>query len=637
MAGSTKKGAPSSADQPPTGKKQLALRIEALAAASARLESRSDGLRRDLSRVDQAQSELATTAARLVGELDALARRSAGLEQNLREVSEANGELSRQIAQGPVSHPEVDRRLQEMEAGLEALAGRQGEVGPGLADLERRLASFEAAYSGLGEQAEALRARVEGLVSSGDVLQSVDASLGEIRAELDHLIRRLAAMEAADAQDTALLALEDRLGALERGLEDLAALGQVQESQGGELAGLGKRLESLGQAIHETTELIGQEAGKLAEVQARMQGDARTLEDLGAAQADDRDMLHGLTTRLDAQDAERGRDAEAGRAALESVQRQLRLLDEGLHRLEERGSGLGGRLDRVGDDVTGTAQRVERLSARLDALGGLADRVAELAQRTGPDELPPRLARLESALQGLDARLDQAEQDLGGERERGERDGARLQSLVGLAERVEDLRAATAPLEQRLQGQARALAGLEPIPDRVRQMEDLFQPLDARVCAQEHGLVGLQQRLGGVDRGLEELARHVDAGAERAAQQEERFNALAAEVRQNGVDLSSLVTRLDALGVPVHSLERELQETARRVQALGEGREHLAGSLAAIQDELNQLGSAGNCAASARWFRGCAPVAAYWPGAASWARSSWWRCRWPATGSPAIA
>jgi chromosome segregation ATPase len=442
-------------------KKKLAERLDALSALSDQIEIRSSGLRRDLRQVEKAQAELAATASRLAEQIAGLSEHGNGLEQRMKQVAEANLDLARQVQEGLTAAPADAAHLSSLETRLEDLARGDAQARRALSLLQERIDAFDTALGALREQAAGPGARVDGLVSSADLLQSLDRSLDEIRSELDQLIRRLGAMEAADAQDTALLAMEDRVDALDAML--------VQNRVSGE--------------------------------QARGGFDARL-------------------------------------ASLEETLAQLR----------------------------GAAERGDRLGARLDDLEGLTDRVRGLQEQLGAEGVQGLLTPFQQAVQGLRERLDRAASDLAGLRQREEGMGRRLDGLADLSDRVSRLEADAEPLEQRM---GRQEAGLSEAQTRLRELGDV---------------------LAGLTRRVEEQASGAAQQAEQVQTQSVRLDELVAELGQTGVDLSSMVSRLEGLQRPVEALALEVQEAMQRIVGLGEGHQRLHQSLTATQDRFVALG-----------------------------------------------
>ncbi len=167
--------------------------------------------------------------------------------------------------------------------------------------------------------------------------------------------------------------------------------------------------------MHETTDLIGQEAKRLSTLQDKFESDNQELQRMAAFQARQRDELDTMISRLDELARGRAQDSQGTRTDLESLQAQLAKFEGGLHTLDEHGKLSDGRLERAAEDLSSLREHTDTVAGRLDEMSEVPERVSDLETLTGPmsDRLNSQDVGLVQLREQLD-RLEQAAEELAG-------------------------------------------------------------------------------------------------------------------------------------------------------------------------------------------------------------------------------
>ncbi len=538
------------------GRKQLARRLEVLSALAENLEERTSGFHQRVDQLEESLSAVNQTGSRLNGRVDDLAGRGQQLDEALEQVRSQSMALSERIealASSGSNERELNALRQrfgelaqhdaQLRESVEVLKADVGRLGAQLNDSDQRtgemlteldklaqdnqvLAQLEQDLGAMQERIpdlSGLQSRLEQLeheaapvaaeqASHRDQLQRLDKDLEGLRQDQTGMEQRLEQTlgSLAELQQRADV-LGEQMGGLEQTARQLTELEQGdedlrrgQEDQRLGLDELRNRLGTLGEGVHEATDLIGQEAQRLSFLQEKFDSDSRELQAMASHQARQRDELEALIARLEELEQGRERDGEASRTDLEALQAKLNAFESGLHAL---GQQTDHRLQQTAGEVQALQERTDSVTGRLDALS----------------EMPGRLSELENLTSPMSGRLDSQDDTL-------------------------------AQLRQQLDG-----------------LEQAAEELSGRV-ADEAGRIALQ--------------------AEKSETDQERLTELAEEVNQNGLDLASVIARLEGLQESDGQLERSLEETRERAGRLAEQDHYLERALEAAQEKFADLGNA---------------------------------------------
>jgi chromosome segregation ATPase len=653
MANATDKGKAKDERDKALGKKQLAQRIDALAAVSEQIELRSSGLQDEIRRLADAQETLADTASRLSGKVEELGAKGESFETTLRQVASIHQDLVVRLQDIEAADEPESPLIEELRSGIARLLAEEERQNARATDLQERLNGLESQLADADQRHGELSRRLETLGTDSGTLDTLERALQQVRLDLETATQRLAGLETANDADTALMGLETRLDAMEAGLDNMQRqsregldlmdqrLGkagrEMQELQSryGDMAEESRRVaEGLVRLERESAEGGGYLeqlealAGRLSGLQEQIEPLAReqathkkeiqelgslgeTLqqghEDLGRRFAE---ALHNLGVLQDRADTlgEQVQGLEGAARDLEDLRRSNEELQE--FRVEQQSDReeLLGRLEMLGQAVHETteligqeASRVATLQQRVEADGGRLESVAT-AQAQHRDQLQALTERLDE-LSGLWVSDDENSREALEQLQNQLADlGTRLHSLgersKASGERLERTDQALRSLSERTESVAGRLDGFDQVPERIRELESLTGPLTGRLDNQDESFVQLQSQLDQLEQSTNDLAGRVAEEAERIAGQEERsdteqerLSVLAAEVEQNGVDLSSLVGRLETVQASGGELQEGLRQLSERAGRLAEQDRHLERSLEAVKEKFQAIGS----------------------------------------------
>lgn len=581
MGSGKKKSGADGIDEKLASRKQLIQRIDTLVALSEHFEARSSSLFKDLQKLAGAHSGLAESTGTLTRRIDELAERNTRLELKLaalpsssdemtglksqlvdleRAVERAERAAQDQIARlqdkldavptvSPVGDTLIDRMDEQAKAGSEAIAS-----------VNNRLQALDDALSQSRIATDQLASRLDTLDTGSNSLADIDRTLTDNRSELQRLTERLARIESVAEQDTALLDIEsglsglgERLGALESNFTDV----EHNRDDGRQL--LNAANEGLAQLDSKTRALAEQMA---------------TME---TALAD--------TSAMAAKIAELDAAQTAGKTELDT---------------------LGGRLESLGEAVHGATELMGQEAERLSVLSQQVEGETEQSQKTAGEQERQRID-----VQKLAGRVERLETHQAGNTEEGKAAGRALDERMSLLEQGQvDLGQSSeivnAALENAISGLERVreqnsaltdtVNGLNRIGDRVQNLETRNDEFDQKQRGYEETTRELRALVEGLERTAADHAERMESEARRIAGQDEfqqgerdRLNILGGEIEQYGIDLSSAVSRIEALQQADGELSDELKKIAASLEALAEQDQRLEKVLTAAQDKLRYL------------------------------------------------
>ena len=505
---------------------QLGARVDSLAEDARSwepaLEAAAERLRQELAELGARVDAVATAgdwrsdAAALRETVEQLAARAAE-QPDVRQ--EWRGELA-EVAES------VRARLERLEQAVGSLPG-----GEALEGLRAELAGLRAAFDATTGQpwqgdVDSLREAVGGL---SDRVEGLAGSSDEWRAALTALAARVDSLPGPDGWHEPIAALERRLEAPQRALDEL----------GGAVAQLSERVASLEQATISAGEQDAIDAlrADLAELARRHHF---SLEGLAERSDRDRSRLEQLEAAL----RDRSRDTEQ---ALAGVADQLGALRAAL---DERGEALDARIDAAGSTH---AARLEHELQELRTVIAQGEQRANDRVQQAAEELRAQLAS------ALDAAASRHELD----ELRGE--------LAAHAQQTED----------RAAGTRAELGGVHARLDHV-------EAVLAHATSWPVALEPLQTRLDEIDARLEELATsrhaaHEEELADLRAELTAKIETLA-DTRPGRDELEGVRARLDEVAARVET--RDAQDgaaTEAAEQAIRDGLADLARRLTASE------------------------------------------------------
>lgn len=455
-----------------------------------------------LSGVDVTRADIASLKTEVGGELLTMGGALSGLSTEVKRIDGDLGLMFEVLGQritdtGTV----VSTGLDQMEARqAAALTHEMGLMGQQVVEVGNRLSSVD---YGLGQQIMGMGSKIS---TMGDGIEDAmgagfRAAAGETRGLGEALGARIGG-------------LDDRIGGLgDRMAGEALGLGQQIEGLGGRIGGLetglGGRITGLGDRMAGETLGLGQQieglGGRIGGLETGL-GDR--ISSLGGRVGV---VESGLGSRIDNLAAELGADVTGLTGNLAGRMRDL-------------GTGLGGRIDVMGDRVRGLDDRIGGLGTRVGAMGdqfgidmgALGDTVGLLGDditglgRTFGDAL----AGVGGRIGGLDTNLAQAMADIG-----------RLDTgITGLGDRIGGLDSGIAQaildiggLDTGIAGAVSDIAGLRGtmsgFGDDIRGLGDDIGWLERDVLGQGRDftsqLGGLSTQLGGLSTQLGGLGTQI--------------------------------------------------------------------------------------------------------------------------------
>lgn len=431
--------------------------------------------------------------------------------------------------------------------------GRRGEVADSLDHLARRVEAVEArstlAITGMDQSVLGLLARLEKSENNQSIIAGhVDDFIDELRETHEALAEKVRQLEQDDANDRnleALRALEDALGKLAAHVYEE---GERQQVEGDAIRG---RVEAGFSDLGERMEAVE------TRVESRLSDAARRIDAAveAAAQKVSKD-VDGLAGRLDGIEA--------------------RIEDEASHAHK---ADL--RLDRVEEDVSGALGSMENTLIRIQDRLNRAETTTDAA-----------LKSLESTFSSLDARITKVAETAGPEavaRLRGDLEG-RFHALAGeMKAEIDTVRGEMAARIAKI-AEIADPARIDALQDTIDRVQDKVVASDAR-NAEAFRHVGA--KVSELASGIDERINTVEAGAastevvarieEINAKVEERLEAIdtreASIIETVGTEVGKLADRID------NRVSASEAASARAIEQIGEQVATVAKRLQGRQDE----------------------------------------------------
>ncbi len=379
---------------------------------AAQLASTADELREewrhDLARAEQRLR--AAMAADLATQREGAAALIRGLDARVDERMAAAPDAAAQALA-----PKLDALAGAPAAVEERLAGRLGEIAM----------AHHQAVAELGATTADLSGRLDGVDGELAALRQADAHLG---GRIDEVAAGIEAINGTTA------GIEDRLTTLDAGAADLGtrlggfdgeliALRQADAHLGGRIDEVAAGIEALKGAEAGLGERLAEEAGRLAQGQAHLDGRVAELDARGEA----------IARRLD--------EVATGEAVLDTVETRLAGIGLALDDLRNGAAALGERLEHC-----------EEIGTELQSQG---------------EEAGARLGNLEETVAGLQGRLDEREED---------RPAIDSEALAGLREellaRIEQGLGALAPVRHEATGVVAKAVSTLPTREDLQKLGD---------------------------------------------------------------------------------------------------------------------------------------------------------------------
>ncbi len=491
-----------------------AARLESVAAELRRHErddslvERLDALQVALVEANGAIADSEQVAAQLRGRID---EAYAHVGDVVSELQRSVGELAAQVAElrtvPQAATAAVEERTAALDGRIDTVAERLDLVAASVDAGLGAIAERDGRLAGLYRDVEEERARVDALVTGlADELHALpDPAAGQAEAE-----RRLEILRDGVARLTSRLQELEKTAST-RGEEQAARATELQEG----LAALSARLDGA-----ERERAAGADERRQADeswlqerdwVRRQLERLAQAHEEASRAAHDAGPRLEELRARLDELEAERGSvgmrlDALAA-AVTEIVSaggtvpaEELAEVASRLEELESRSSAvatelarataawtselssLGERVDAV--DVSSDTEATARIELTERLMGGLAARLEAIEQTPAPaldetlaarvDELAGKLARMESAVQSAAA-------------------AAAVAAARGPDEDVSDVRAAVVDLGDRVTAATEELASLADAPAVAARVDELVERLESLERASAEALPELPE------------------------------------------------------------------------------------------------------------------------------------------------
>jgi hypothetical protein len=476
-----------------------------------------------------------------------------------------------------------------VQAAVSDLARRVGAAEPLLAEVERRASesvspeALEASLVEVRRNVDASLERVNGLESAlegastrlDQVTDGLEEAFGEMQAGAAELAERLATTAAAAMAAATKVDLETLRQALDVRLAELAASIEAESRQ---LAEARATLAALAERP-----VLG------PEIEVRLEKLAAHLD--GVAHVDDlaelRAALEGLEDRL---------AVAADATALAALRRDV----DRLAARTDVSPELESRLDELDTRLSGTAG-ADALARLQEAFAELGERIDTAADAVSLEEVRARLEAIAEPHTGGIARLEGVEAfvtDL----------AARVESLGAVAasgtsaDAIEELRGALEELGRRRHGDEETVARLEVLAATVEELA-AHRSVDPALADRVEGLA---QALEGVaaDTAVAELRTAVEAFADRSGAGESALAELAARIEElsSGMAASQtdelaagLRTDVDEIRLRLEAddaLLAELRAAASELAARPAGDPDLAPRLTSLAARVDELATA---------------------------------------------
>ena len=526
-------------------------------------------------------AERIETLAAWLGELDTRVRAA--------ELTSGDEKTAKELRKAVEAIAKHDPKFQEkVQNHVDVLTDRVATLAGTVATATATLAGKEGDIAGLRRDLGEVNARIEALASTVRTPMPT-GELDEIRRALGQLTTE----REASVPDKRFAKLEDKVELLTQRLDTVSATVSTATAglagREGEVAALHRRFDQdgarLSAAVAELRQTI--DPALVLELRSAVESLARHV---SAAQEETRSKLVALGVDVDGIVSRMG-EADASVAAV----RQL---------VEQDGEALalvGGRLDHAGEEFARVAARVEALDEALGELGSAHAREhsegAALVARfeSGSDKVEALVRELQEALDTMPAGPGP---ELAEKVETVSEELATLTAEVGsLATTDEAVRTAAADaaqtralvhgLQARMASQERDLAGLAgrlesggaAVDALARELREALDTMPRGVDPVLVEAIEVQEgRLTAVTAEVSRLATALEAGRAAAADDSERLQALAHDLRARVVSNENVLAALQATSSD---------------QALAEKVEAVAGQLAALAAEVGSLASSG--------------------------------------------
>jgi predicted secreted Zn-dependent protease len=450
-------------------------------------------------------------ADELSARLEALADRAAledvqgslqGMRASLDDLGELRAAVSELVSR-PTGSPDVDARLERLEAGLEQQAAAAPDASA-VESLAVRLETALSAQSALEGMLGRIDQRLDAVAR--DVATRAEASLAEqhatTAARLEAVEARLEAELAASTDPEAARAL----AALSERIEELSRERHVQEELAARLDGIESRVPtdtvSAADLASVRDQLYQATAARLETVEARLEAGLASSTDPEAAKA-----LAALSERIE--------ELARERHAQEELAARLDALDGRLAGLVT-GDELSDALERTREELTPAPAapdpRIDATWARLDAVEVRLE--TELASSTDPEaakalaalsERIEELSRERHAHDELAAMLEALEARVPTETVTGEELAAAIEERTADLARMIDEKLAVA-----LEGQGEPSGVPESVDEELERFRMSLERLGLSIADHDRALTEMRSSRG-ISARVEELAERVDA------------------------------------------------------------------------------------------------------------------------------
>jgi chromosome segregation ATPase len=617
----------------------IAKRQDGSADTLAELEQGLAQVSRDQASLEQQMANVANETQGMASALDTLREESLAL---LRQIPDMEPILARigilEQATEPLNKGQElhQNAIQSLQQRVDGLDGQSHEAAQSLAEEMRKVASLEQELSRFDQRLNDDQAGVETRLNT--TLQSIDQRLAEVEQARERM---------GEGFDNTLVSVNElknrtegltaQLRALETAHSQVAGLGaandsllQAQQAQQDELLTLRKRLESLAAAVHETMDLIGEEANKLAAIGEQVDAEAAQRQDLAQRHTHNQDEMRTLADNVSELGAEQTRQAEDTRQTLSGLQTRFDKLEQSLLLFDDTGKTLGARIEAAAGDLSGLQLRTSEL---LDRLHGLESSSAPVAgqleqQQQSLTSLAQRLDEFKQARDTLSERLAEESGRLAAESSRGAESAQKITAatadIEGLKEQLGALRQEQQQQWQKLGSQLGEIGtGQESMAEEnrhlIQQLRDKLQQLDDNQGelhaagqalgerfgsseAEVQGLHGTAEALNQRFQGLADLPTRVSAlesqaaplGDTLAAQGEALTDVkgLLDELRQATGELNQRITA-EVDNMDRRHSDSELASQAK-MTALAEDIASCRAALSLAESKIGDLGTSGD-------------------------------------------
>ncbi len=588
----------------------------------AATETRAAALERSLEHVEQVAAEVAHTKqqfATLKSLADYVTQKISALEQQREVVDRVSGQaeqlsdLMREIDQKIRKHEESAKGLGELEAKVNALQARHGEMLDRSAQVTAHQEEVTQADQGLRNRLAALREEVQRTVkrfeSENQGIDAVSQRILDLRGALTDMEVRFRSLDDAsksiadvrsrtDALVSQIGGIAENIGQLETQAERVSAvqadaerLGQTVEDMTQRVARLEKAQPSVAAALEDFTSLKGtHEAikGVLEQVRVTESEIARVRE----AEAGTKAWLASVTQSVDALRGELVA-VEEMKPTVELVRSEADRLSQSMALIESR-RRLVDDLDRRLSDLASLGSQLEERSrgllARMDAAD---DRFKALALHAEEAE------RIEKVVPAAVAAVERAEYRMAAVEAAVQALEGRSQNLEGLAERTralgQELVLRQAALDQAAEHLEQASRLREEAATAAQQLEDRTRELTGALASAGGRASELTSTLDELD----SRAGTLRFAQKRMAQFEERLAKWEAAEQQLMRGLEQVAQRqatVDALQADLHRLFEVSERTVDDVRSIAAAKEEVTRTRATLETVLGLVGHAHDAA-----------------------------------------